>query len=129
MNLLYLSEVLLPISDKRLDFIMGKWDREHMGNNQIYNKQLGRLEERRRGILKKDSSLELFTIVMNPIAYGEINTAIVLVFVNEEGEEYRFELPIIGHVLRQSNLLVENMNGNGRPEFTPWTNAKPAVTL
>lgn len=36
-NLLYLSDVLLPIHDKRLDFVMGKWATDPMGNLQIYN--------------------------------------------------------------------------------------------
>lgn len=37
-GLLYLNEVLLPVSDKRLDFVMGKWDRDSYGNIQVYNK-------------------------------------------------------------------------------------------
>lgn len=31
-SMLYLNEVLLPVSDKRLDFVMGKWDRDSYGN-------------------------------------------------------------------------------------------------
>jgi hypothetical protein len=31
-GILYLEEVLLPISEKRLDFVMGKWDRDSYGN-------------------------------------------------------------------------------------------------
>ena len=31
-NVLYLSEVLLPMQDKRLDFVIGAWDRENYGN-------------------------------------------------------------------------------------------------
>jgi len=31
-GMLYLEEVLLPISEKRLDFVMGKWDRDSYGN-------------------------------------------------------------------------------------------------
>lgn len=88
-----------------------------------------RLEEHRRGILHKDRSLELFTVVLNPIAYGEINTQVVLVFTTEEGHEYRVELPIVGHVLKQNNLLVEDQFGSGQPEFSPWSVAKPAITL
>ena len=67
-----------------------------------------RLEEHRRGILHKDRSLELFTIVLNPITYGELNTSVILVFTTEEGDEFKVELPIIGHVMRQNNLLVED---------------------
>ena len=37
-GLLYLKEVILPVSDKRLDFIMGKWDRDNYGNIQVFNK-------------------------------------------------------------------------------------------
>ena len=70
--------------------------------------------------MHKDRSLDLFTVVMNPIAFGEINTQIVLVFTTEEGKEYRVELPIVGHVLRQNNLLVKNSQGNGKAEFLPW---------
>ena len=106
-GMLYLNEVLLPISEKRLDFVMGKWDRDSYGNIQVYNKQSMRLEEHRRGILHKDRSLELFTIVLNPIMYGELNTSVILVFTTEEGDEFKVELPIIGHVMRQNNLLVE----------------------
>lgn len=48
---LYLSEVLLPINDKRLDFVMGHWDRESYGNIQVMNKNSRRLEEQRRGVI------------------------------------------------------------------------------
>jgi hypothetical protein len=48
---LYLSEVLLPINDKRLDFVMGPWDRESYGNIQVMNKNSRRLEEQRRGVI------------------------------------------------------------------------------
>jgi hypothetical protein len=128
-SMLYLNEVLIPVSDKRLDFIMGKWDRDSFGNIQVFNKQTMRLEEHRRGILHKDRSLDLFTVVLNPIAFGEINTSIILVFTTEEGKEFRIELPIIGHVLRQNNLLVSDHYGSGEAEFYPWSVARPAVTL
>ena len=97
---LYLNEVLLPISEKRLDFVMGKWDRDSYGNIQVFNKQSMRLEEHRRGILHKDRSLELLTVVLDPVTYGELNTSVILVFLTEDGQEYRVSLPIIGHVLR-----------------------------
>ena len=45
---LYLTEVLLPLNDERLDFVMGDWDRELKGNIQVYNKVTNRLEEHRR---------------------------------------------------------------------------------
>jgi hypothetical protein len=48
---LYLSEVLLPITDKRLDFAIGAWDRESYGNIQVINKNSRRLEEQRRGVV------------------------------------------------------------------------------
>jgi hypothetical protein len=95
-----LNEVLLPISEKRLDFVMGKWDRDSYGNIQVFNKQSMRLEEHRRGILHKDRSLELLTVVLDPVTYGELNTSVILVFLTEDGQEYRVSLPIIGHVLR-----------------------------
>jgi hypothetical protein len=79
-GLLYLKEVILPVSDKRLDFIMGKWDRDNYGNIQVFNKLTLKLEEQKRGILHKDRSLDLFTVVLNPLAFGEINTHIKLVF-------------------------------------------------
>ncbi len=79
-GVLYLTEVLLPIHDKRLDFVMGSWDRENFGNIQVMNKNSRRLEEHRRGVIQKDKQLSLFTIIMNPIAYGPIDTEIVLVF-------------------------------------------------
>jgi len=44
-NTIYLTEVLLPLNEKRLDFYMGKWDRETVGNIQVYNKLTGKLEE------------------------------------------------------------------------------------
>lgn len=47
-------------------------------------------------------------------------------FTNEEGKVFRIELPIIGHVLKQSSLLVENDEIN---TFEPWKIAKPAFTL
>lgn len=110
-GLLYLKEVILPVSDERLDFTMGKWDRDSYGNIQFFNKLTSKLEEHKRGILHKDRSLDLFTVVLNPLAFGEINTHIKLVFSTEEGQDYLIELPIIGHVLKQSNVLVEDQNG------------------
>lgn len=80
LQLLYLTEVLLPIRDERLDFVMGAWDRELHGNIQVYNKQTQRLEEQRRGILHADQTFEVFTVVVNPVKYGEINTKVVLTF-------------------------------------------------
>jgi hypothetical protein len=65
-GMLYLSEVLLPINDKRLDFEIGKWDKDTYGNVQIFNKQSMRLEEHRRGVLHKDRQLDLFTVILNP---------------------------------------------------------------
>jgi len=50
-NFLYLSEVLLPLTDKRLDFVIGAWDRDNYGNIQVINKNTRRLEEQRRGVL------------------------------------------------------------------------------
>lgn len=107
-SVLYLSEVLLPLTDKRLDFAIGAWDRESYGNIQVINKNSRRLEEHRRGVVHRDKSLHLFTIILNPIAFGPVDTNVVLVFNSEDGAEFRVDLPIIGHVLPTSNLLTEN---------------------
>lgn len=128
-GMLYLSEVLLPVSEKRLDFVMGRWDRDSYGNIQVYNKVSMRLEEQRRGILHRDRTLDLFTVILDPTSYGELDTKILLVFTTEEGKEHRIELPIIGHVMRQNNLLLEDSYGNGSPNFQPQSVAKPAITL
>lgn len=80
-------------------------------------------------MLQKGRLLDVLTVILNPQTYGEINTSLVLVFYDESNEEYRVELPIIGHVLRQNNLLVENNYGTGRPQFTPWANSRPAFTI
>lgn len=118
-GILYLSEVLLPVSENRLDFAMGRWDRDSFGNIQVYNKQSMRLEEQRRGVLGKDRTLELFTIILDPTAFGELNTQVVLVFTTEEGKEFRVELPIVGHVMKQNNVLLEDRYGNGSPNYIP----------
>ena len=107
---------------------MGSWDRENFGNIQVLNKNSRRLEEHRRGVLQKDKQLNLFTVVMNPIAYGPIDTEIILVFQSEDGQEHRVDLPIIGHVLPQSNLMTEFGNKQMN-SFQPWTIAKPAITI
>jgi hypothetical protein len=78
-----------------------------------------RLEEQRRGVLHKDRTLELFTIILDPTAFGEINTQVVLVFTTEEGKEFRVELPVVGHVMKQNNVLLEDSNGNGSPNYKP----------
>jgi hypothetical protein len=88
-----------------------------------------RLEEHKRGILHKDRQLGLFTVILNPISFGEVNTSIILIFASEEGQEYRVDLPIVGHVLKQSNLLVEDIYGSGKAAFTPWSSAVPAITV
>jgi hypothetical protein len=36
-DLLYLSEVMLPLNDERIDFVMGDWDKNIAGNIQNYN--------------------------------------------------------------------------------------------
>lgn len=79
-SVLYLSEVLLPLTDKRLDFVIGAWDRESYGNIQVINKNSRRLEEQRRGVVQRDKSLHLFTIILNPVAFGPVDTNVVLVF-------------------------------------------------
>ncbi len=50
-------------------------------------------------------------------------------FTTEEGTEFRIELPIVGHVLKQNNLLVADQTGHGKAEFEPWANFKPIITL
>ena len=59
---------------------MGKWDRDNYGNIQVFNKLTLKLVEQKRGILHKDRSLDLFTFVLKPLPFGEINTHIKLVF-------------------------------------------------
>jgi hypothetical protein len=59
-------------------------------------------------VVHRDKSLHLFTIILNPIAFGPVDTNVVLVFNSEDGAEFRVDLPIIGHVLPTSNLLTEN---------------------
>ena len=112
-DMLYLNDVLVPVSENRLDFVMGRWSQENYGNIQVYNKKTGRLEEHRRAVLHKDRSLDLFTVILNPTKYGELDTSVILIFATEEGQEYRVDLPIIGHVLKQNNLLVEDLQGSG----------------
>ena len=127
-SVLYLSEVLLPLTDKRLDFVIGAWDRESYGNIQVINKNSRRLEEQRRGVVQRDKSLHLFTIILNPVEFGPVDTNVVLVFNSEDGAEFRVDLPIIGYVLPTSNLLTENGLKSGN-HFQPWSVAKPALTI
>ena len=65
---------------------------------------------------------------MNPIAFGPVETNVVLVFNTDDGTEFRVDLPIIGHVLPTSNLLTETDKKSGG-HFQPWTIAKPAIRI
>ena len=46
-KLLYLTEVMLPLNDERLDFVMGEWDRDPSHHTKVFNKETRRLEEHR----------------------------------------------------------------------------------
>jgi len=50
----------------------------------------------------------LFTIILNPTAFGPVDTNVVLIFNTDDGKEFRVDLPIIGFVLPTSHLLTEN---------------------
>lgn len=94
----------------------------------MINKNTRRLEEQRRGVLQRDRQLHLFTIILNPLAFGPVDTNVVLVFNTDDGTEFRVDLPIIGHVLPTSNLLTETDKKSGG-HFQPWTIAKPAIRI
>ena len=77
---LYLTEVLLPLNDERLDFVMGDWDRELKGNIQVYNKVTNRLEEHRRAHVIQKQELQVFTILLRPNLLGMVDQTIRLTF-------------------------------------------------
>lgn len=44
-RMLTLTEVMLPLNDMRLDFVMGDWDRDTKHHTKVFNKNTKRLEE------------------------------------------------------------------------------------
>ena len=84
-EVLYMTEVLLPLNDERLDFVMGDWDRELKGNIQVYNKVTNRLEEHRRAHLNGQQELFVFTILLKPSLLGMVDSKIRLTFQHEDG--------------------------------------------
>ena len=106
-SLLYLTDVILPTDDPRLDFAIGSWFEEPFVKVQTLNKQTGRLEEQRRGVVHIEKALDVITILLNPDKYGKVDTRIIFVFCEEDGTEHRISYPVIGQVLPSHNVLVE----------------------
>ena len=77
---MYLTEVMLPLNDMRLDFVMGDWDRDKAHNSQVFNKNTKRLETHRKGVIYKEHEFFLMTIILKPFKYGMIKTSIKLTF-------------------------------------------------
>ena len=77
---MYLTEVMLPLNDMRLDFVMGDWDRDKAHNTQVFNKNTKRLETHRKGVIYKEHEFFLMTIILKPFKYGMIKTSIKLTF-------------------------------------------------
>lgn len=46
-RMLHLTEVMLPLNDVRIDFVMGEWDRDPTHHTKVFNKNTKRLEEHR----------------------------------------------------------------------------------
>jgi len=80
-----LTEVMLPLNDVRLDFVMGDWDRDTRHHTKVFNKNTKRLEERRQGMIYADQEFFLITVVMKPFKYGTINTQIKMNVETEFG--------------------------------------------
>ena len=113
-EVLYLTEVLLPLNDERLDFVMGDWDRELKGNIQVYNKVTNRLEEHRRAHLNGQQELQVFTILLKPSLLGMVDSKIRLTFQEEGGKIHMIEYPIIGLVASSSSVMVDTKDNNLR---------------
>ena len=111
-NKMYLTEVMLPLNDMRLDFVMGDWDRDKAHNTQVFNKNTKRLEEHRKGVLYKDVEFFLMTVILKPFKYGMINTYIKLTFQFEHGGTHKIELPVIGFVAPIHQLIIERKDNN-----------------
>ena len=83
--MLYLSEVLLPLNDERLDFVMGQWDRDPTGNIQIFNNHQQKLEEHRRGVIHAERDFFAFTVLLKPFKWGLVETRIKMKFQEKDG--------------------------------------------
>ena len=79
-SMLYLTEVMLPLNDIRLDFVMGEWDRDSRHHTKVFNKSTKMMEDRRQGGIYFDHEFHLMTVLMNPIRYGIIDTYVKLTF-------------------------------------------------
>ena len=109
---MYLTEVMLPLNDMRLDFVMGDWERDKAHNTQVFNKNTKRLEEHRKGVIYKDVEFFLMTVILKPFKYGMINTYIKLTFQTEHGATHKIELPVIGFVAPMHQLIIERKGNN-----------------
>ena len=97
-RMMYLSEVMLPLNDMRLDFVMGEWDRDPNHNQKVFNKNTRRLEEHRKGIIYENHEFHLMTVILKTFKYGMVNTYVKLTFSTGNGATYKIELPVIGFV-------------------------------
>ena len=135
---LYLTEVLLPLNDERLDFVMGNWDRELRGNIQVFNKNTQRLEEHRRAVVQGEQELFAFTILLKPSQYGLVDTKIKMTLQQEDGTVHHIDLPIVGLVSTSHSVMVEprasNLTGLLRQKdqadkFLGFLPPSPAIVL
>ena len=109
---LYLTEVLLPLNDQRLDFVMGNWDEELRANIQVYNKVTNRLEEHRRAHVNWKQELFVFTILLKPSLLGMVDQKIRMTFEQVDGTVHKIEYPILGLVAASSSVMVDTKDSN-----------------
>ena len=111
-KLLHLTEVMLPLNDERLDFVMGEWDRDPAHHTKVFNKQTRRLEEHRQGVIHSGHEFHLMTIVLNPHKYGMVSTQVKLTVVSEDGVDHYVQIPIVGFVAPMQKLVLERNGSN-----------------
>ena len=112
LKMLYLTQVMLPLNDVRLDFTMGEWQNDKKGHVQVFNKHTKRMETHRYGHVYADEVFDLMNVIMKPTKYGMINTYIKLTFQYENGKAFLVELPIIGFVAPINELVIERKGNN-----------------
>ena len=111
-RMMYVNEVMLPLNDMRLDFVMGDWDRDPNHNTKVFNKNTKRLEEHRKGLIYADQEFHLMTIIMKPFKYGMINTYVKITVQTELGSQHKIELPVIGYVTPKHDMVIERKGNN-----------------
>ena len=111
-EMMFVNEVMLPLNDMRLDFVMGEWDRDPSHNTKVFNKNTKRLEEHRKGVIHLDHEFHLLTVVLRPFKYGMINTYVKFTVQTDGGAVHKIELPIIGFVAPMHQMIIERKGNN-----------------